>query len=71
MGGARTLNFSNAGSIKAYDREEAQRYGGTTSSINGDMRKTTLLKTGTEHWKTNYQQMSERANSTNKLNGNI
>lgn len=70
MGGARTLNFSNVGSIKAYDKEEAYRYGAKSESQDGDLRKTTFLKSGTEHWKSNYQQMSSRANSNNKLNVN-
>jgi hypothetical protein len=38
-GGARTLEFSQAGSIKAYDREEAQRYGGSNVGKNCDERK--------------------------------
>ena len=46
-GGAKTLDFSKAGSIRAYDKEEAQRYGGTNLSKNADERKTRLLRSGT------------------------
>ena len=58
-GGAKTLDFAGTGTIKAYDREEAKRYGGTTAS-GGDERKNRMLKTGTEHWGSVYnQQMSK------------
>ena len=58
-GGARTLDFGATGTIKAYDREEAKRYGGTNTS-GGDERKNRLLQTGTEHWGSIYnQQMSK------------
>ena len=65
-GGARTLEFPQAGSIKAYDREEAQRYGTKEVSNDGDTRKCKLLQTGVEHWKTNYQNMNGKSISLSK-----
>jgi hypothetical protein len=41
------LNFNNTGVIKAYDREEALKYGAQTRSNLDDPRKANLLKAGT------------------------
>lgn len=71
-GGARTLDFGGAGSIKAYDKEEAVRYGSNgfnkSAEESGDPRKNKLLKTGTEHWGSIYKQQQAPSTSTNNKN---
>lgn len=55
--------------MKAYDKEEALKYGGTQWREGDDLRKANLLKTGTEHWRTVYQQSISNPNQA-ALNGN-
>lgn len=70
-GGHRTLLFENTGTIKAYDRLEAEKYGGTNIREGDDPRKTKLLQTGTEHWRTIYQQSISNPNQADTLNSTL
>lgn len=64
-GSSSTLNFAGNSLVKPYDQVEAEK-DGQPSYRNGF----NLLKTGTEHWKSNYQgsvcqPVADNANNTN------
>ena len=60
--------FENTGTIQAYDRLEAEKYGTTKFKEGDDPRKAKLLQTGTEHWKTIYQQSLSQPNQADTVN---
>ena len=63
--------FENTGTIKAFDRLEAEKYGTTQFKEGDDPRKGKLLQTGTEHWRTVYQQSLSNPNQADTVNNTL
>ena len=63
--------FENTGTIKAFDRLEAEKYGTTQFKEGDDPRKAKLLQTGTEHWRTVYQQSLSNPNQADTVNNTL